>query len=107
MSMRTDHSSVCARECPAKKSYASYQRPSSANAWPRSAGSTCSMASRRESSSETTRIDPGAIPFAGFFVLQHWPEYAEIRADPRFERRLARIRPEYATRWPGMATDGR
>ena len=50
----------------------------------------------------------------GFVFLHHaiagwptWPEYAEIRADPRFERRLARIRPEYATRWPAMAADGR
>ena len=54
----------------------------------------------------TEQIAPGAIPFAGFFVLQHWPEYVGIRADPRFARRLVRIRPEYAADWPGMTEDG-
>ncbi|MFO0688868.1 MAG: hypothetical protein U0900_09180 [Myxococcota bacterium] len=42
----------------------------------------------------------GSVPFGGFFLLAHWPDFEAARRDAAFAAQLARWRPAYAERWP-------
>lgn len=46
------------------------------------------------------RMAIGSVPFGGYFLLTHWPDFERARRDAGFAGALARLRPAHADRWP-------
>lgn len=46
-----------------------------------------------------SRVALGSIPFGGYYVLTHWPEYTHARQSPTFTAALERLRPDYSLGW--------
>lgn len=47
----------------------------------------------------TSRVALGSVPFGGYLVLDRWPDFAEARADARWQAAMAQQRPAYVADW--------